>query len=98
MRCLHHYGYTEMDFEGTSMIMSDVNIEFKNELFYGNTIKVSVAVSEILKVSFAIFYKLERATPETPVIAAIARTGMVCYDYGAKKITGVPEKIKAQFT
>jgi len=98
MQFLHHYGYTEMDFEGVGMIMSDVAIEFKNELFYGDTIKVSVAITEISKVSFALYYKLESATTSQPVIAAIARTGMVCYNYGAKKMTAVPEKIKNRFT
>lgn len=96
MQFLHHFGYTEMDFAGTSMIMTDVTIEFKNELFYGDNIKCSVAISEISRVSFAISYKLERATTDLQV-AAVARTGMACYDYTIKKMTGVPEKIKTQF-
>ena len=98
MQFLHHYGYTEMDFAGTGMIMTDVSIEFKNELFYGDSLQCAVAISEISKVGFAIYYKLERALPEQPVTAALARTGMVCYDYGRKKITAVPEIIKARFT
>ena len=34
MQFLRYYGYTEMQFDGVSMIMSDVAIEFRNELFY----------------------------------------------------------------
>ena len=30
---LKSFGYTEMKFEGVSLIMSDVGIEFKKELF-----------------------------------------------------------------
>ena len=98
MQFLHHYGYTEMSFAGTGMIMSDVAIEFKNELFYGDTIKVSLAIAEISKVSFALYYKLENAATNNPIIVATARTGMVCYNYEAKKISPVPDKIKVQFT
>ena len=97
MQFLHQYGYTEMDFSGTGMIMSDVTIEFKNELFYGDTVKASVAMTEISKVSFAFYYKLEKETGGKLMVAAVARTGMVCYNYDAKKIAPVPEKIKLQF-
>src|SRR5450432_3116140 len=90
MQFLHHYGYT-------GMIMSDVAIEFKNELFYGDKVKASVILTEISKVSFALYYKLEKETTGKLVITAIARTGMVCYNYEAKKIAAVPEKIKIQF-
>jgi acyl-CoA thioester hydrolase len=55
-------------------------------------------LTEISKVSFALYYKLEKADAEKPVVVALAKTGMVCYDYQAKKITPVPERIKIQFT
>jgi acyl-CoA thioester hydrolase len=98
MQFLQYYGYTEMNFCGTAMIMSDVGIEFKNELFYGDKVKASVAIAEISKVSFAFYYKLEKEINDRVVVTAIARTGMVCYNYEAKKIAPVPEKIKVQFT
>jgi len=95
---LAFYGYTEMNFCGTNLIMSDVGIEFKNELFYGDKIKASVAIAEISKVSFAVYYKLEKETTDRFILAATARTGMVCYNYETKKIAPVPEKIKTQFS
>ncbi|GAC1426868.1 MAG: hypothetical protein NVSMB7_03530 [Chitinophagaceae bacterium] len=95
---LHHYGYTEMNFSGTGMIMSDVGIEFKNELVYGDNVKTSVALTEISKVSFTFYYKLEKETSGHHIVTAVARTGMVCFNYETKKIAAVPEKIKMQFT
>src|SRR5438128_960515 len=81
MQFLRHYGHTEMNFSGIGLIMSDVGIEFKNELFYGDKIKIAVAIAEISKVSFALYYKLEKEAGEKLLPAAIARTGMVCYNY-----------------
>ncbi len=98
MQFLWHYGYTEMNFCGTGMIMSDVSIEFKNELFYGDNIKASVAIAEFSKVSFSFYYKLEKEINDQTILTATAITGMVCYNYEAKKIAPVPEKIKLQFT
>ena len=90
MQFLKHYGYTEMDFGGTGLIMSDVGIEFKNEVFYGDSIIASVCAGDFSKVSFEIFYKFET---EQHVIA-LAKTGMVCFDYSRKKIVSIPKDIK----
>lgn len=99
---LKTHGYTEMDFEGTGMIMSDVGIEFKNELFYGDVAIASVTATGFSKVSFDIYYKLEKvlrqAQDNKRVLVAIAKTGMVCYDYKNKKIVAVPEKARAKLT
>ncbi|HEY4875016.1 MAG TPA: thioesterase family protein [Puia sp.] len=95
---LQHYGYKEFDIEGTGLIMSDVAIEFKSEIFYGDKIKASVVAGEFSKVRFEIFYKLEKETAEKNILVANAKTGMVCYDYELKKIIAVPgdvvEKLK----
>jgi acyl-CoA thioester hydrolase len=95
---LQHYGYKELDLEGAGLIMSDVAIEFKSEIFYGDKIKASVIAGEFSKVGFDIFYKLEKETTEKNILVANAKTGMICYDYAAKKIVSVPltvvEKLK----
>src|SRR5687767_6716531 len=86
MQFLKHYGYTEMDFGGAGTIMADVAIEFKNELFYGDVIIASVATGEFSKVGFTLIYKLEKMINSKNIKVALARTGMVCYDYSKKKI------------
>lgn len=98
MQFLKNYGYDEMNFAGVGMIMSDVVIEFKNELFYGDTIIASVAAGEFTNVSFEIFYKLEKQSGEKKMIVAFAKTGMVCYDYGKKKIVPVPEEARVKLS
>ena len=88
-----HCGYTELDFAGAGTIMSDVAIEYKNQTYYGDTILASVAVGEITKVAFDLFYKLEKRSAAGNLIpVAFAKTWMVCYDYDQKKVTAIPEK------
>jgi len=91
---LNHYGYSELTLGGAGLIMSDVCIEFKNELFYGDTIIASVTASEFSKVAFGIYYKLEKQINDKIILIAIAKTGMVCYDYVNKKIVQVPQEVK----
>lgn len=86
---LHQLGYTEMNVEGFGLIMSDVAIEFKAELFYGDSLKVFVTAAEISRIGFELYYKLVRTSDEA--IAAVAKTGMVCFDYTKRKVAVLPE-------
>lgn len=92
MQFLASFGYTELKFAGTSLIMADVGIEFKNELFYNDTVTVSVTIADVSKVGFDIYYKLEKSESDKKILIAIAKTGMVCYDYVNKKIVNIPEE------
>jgi acyl-CoA thioesterase FadM len=96
-----HCGYDELNFGGVGTIMSDVAIEYKNQIYYGDEIIASIAIGEITKVAFDLFYKLEKRSIDDKLIpVAFAKTWMVCYDYDQKKIAGIPEeavkKIKGQ--
>ena len=99
MQFLESMGYTEMEFAGVGMIMSDVAIEFKNELFYGDIIIASVVAGEISRIGFDLFYKLETLRPANGgkrILVATAKTGMICYDYEKKKIISVPAEARVK--
>ena len=95
---LKKIGYDEMNLEGVSLIMSNVAIEFKNELFYGDSIRASVAAGEFSKIGFDIFYKLEKEMNGKNISVVIARTAMVCYNYDLKKIVSLPEKARSSLS
>ncbi len=91
---LQHYGYAELNMLGVGLIMSDVAIEFKQELFYGDQVKVAVTANDFSKVSFDLYYKLEKETAGKTILVATAKTGMVCFDYSRKKVAAVPEGLQ----
>jgi len=90
MQFLQHYGYSEKELEGVGLIMGDVAIEFKKELFYGDTLTIHITASSFERVSFDIFYRLDTERNGALVTVAQAKTGMVCFDYSLKKITSIP--------
>jgi acyl-CoA thioester hydrolase len=100
MRFLKQYGYTELNAGGVGLIMADAAIEFRNELFYGDTVIISLACAEFSKVSFDIYYKLEKTVDplqvEKRVLVATVKTGMVCYDYANKKIAALPGEARTK--
>ena len=91
VKFLHHHGYDELNMAGVGLIMADVTIEFKSELFYGDPLRGSITPAEFSRVGFDLYYKLEKLVNEKWVVVSLARTGMVCYDYKAKKIAPVPK-------
>lgn len=93
LRFLQHHGYSEMNLGGTGLIMADVAIEFKSEAFYGEQLTASVTSSDFTRVGFDLVYKLEKWSNGKASLVALAKTGMVCFDYTSKKITAVPSEI-----
>jgi acyl-CoA thioesterase FadM len=87
-----------MNMEGVGMIMADVAITFRKELFYGDTVRVAVAAGEFTRAGFTLFYRLEKELGTGPTIAAEARTGMICYDYSKKKIASLPEAARKRLS
>lgn len=98
MQFLRSIGYSELEFGGAALIMADVAIEFKKELFYGEIVKVSVTAGDLSKLGFDLYYKLEKETDGVWQTVAAAKTGMVCFDYEMKKVVALPAEAKSKLT
>ncbi len=92
---LKKYNCSELDLFGTSLIMGDVAIIFKSEGFHGDILKVEVTPAEFSRASFDLYYRL---TNQSGNEVAIAKTGMVCFNYETHKVTVVPEKFIQLFS
>lgn len=88
---LHHY--TELDIEGAGLILADLAVEFKNEGFYGDVVEVKMSAGDISKVGFELYYSLSAKRDDRIILLAVAKTGMVCYNYASKKVMALPEKL-----
>jgi acyl-CoA thioester hydrolase len=91
MQFLAHHGFAELNCAGVGLIMSDVGIEFKKEIFYGDILSVNIAAVNFTSVGFDLYYQILN---KEKIVTALAKTGMVCYDYDKKKITAVPVVVK----
>jgi len=92
---LKQYNFSELDVAGTSLIMSELSVEFKNESFYGDLLEVKIFSGEISRAGFELFYEITVKRNEASIIIALAKTGMVCYNYQIKKIETVPGELKS---
>lgn len=94
LQFLRHFGYGELDLAGVGLIMADAGIEFKGESFYGDVLAVEIGVVEWHKYGFDLAYLAKNQEGKEIVRA---KTGMLCLDYGTRKLTSLPTEVKARF-
>ena len=92
---LQKYNFTELNVAGSSLIMSELLVEYKNESFYGDVLDVTLYCGEISRVAFELFYKISTNRTHHEIVIALSKTGMVCYDYKIKKVNSLPEELKS---
>ena len=88
VRYLHSLGYSELDIEGSSIIMSDAHIVYRGEGFYGDTLVIRIAPSRPEGVRFDLFYQLNNR--ESGKEIARARTEISFFNYTTRKTVPVP--------
>lgn len=87
MLWLQSIGYSEMNIEDAGLIMADAGIQFKSEAFFGDELLAEIAVADISRVGFDLYY---RFTCKDRIIA-ISKTGMLFFDYEKRKIVSCPK-------
>lgn len=87
---LKNLGFVEVSPDGKGIIMVDSVIEYKSEGFYGDILIAEVCVSDVDKLGCDFYYRLTNKNNNEEV--ALAKTGIIFYDYSTKKRMPVPEK------
>jgi acyl-CoA thioesterase FadM len=89
---LAEHGLSELDCGGVSLIMGDAALVFQGEAYAGDVLRLEVAAGEASRSGFRLFYRITRPSDGSPI--ALAETGMVCFDYQARKICPLPETVR----
>jgi len=88
---LSSHGFSEIDCGGVSLTMGDAAIVYQGEAYAGDELNIEVAAGEPSESGFRLFYRLIRSRDRANI--ALAETGMVCFDYKAKKIRPLPKAV-----
>jgi acyl-CoA thioester hydrolase len=81
-------GWSKQD----GLILGRFEIDFRNPLFYGNTICVMTRCSKIGTKSFELSWQIieDKTADKEPVIFASGKAVLVCYDYSISKTVEIP--------
>lgn len=89
VRFLAILGGSELNIaEGVSIIMADSAIVYQAEGFFGDEIMIRVFVDDFSRVGFDLYYELVKQDGKK---LATAKTGIVCFNYEARKVQEVPK-------
>jgi acyl-CoA thioester hydrolase len=94
VRYLHSLEYSELNMAGVGLIMADASLIFKNEMFYGDELRISIRPVECTRVGFDLIYLIEKKSGTGYLEVVIAKTAMICYNYELKKVSAMPESAK----
>ncbi|MCZ8344585.1 MAG: thioesterase family protein [Leptospira sp.] len=86
-------GWTEVDVEGKGIVISDVGIVYKSEAFFPDILFARMFVHDISKKSLDFYYQLLHS--ETKKEVAVAKTGIVFFDYSIRKPCLIPDTFLA---
>lgn len=88
LRYLKSLGYTELDVEGLGIIVVDAAIEYKAEGYHGEILHIAVAPADPHPRGCDLCYLITKADG---AVAARAKTGLLFFDYGSRRVAMMPE-------
>lgn len=95
VRFLAQYGLAEQDVFGAGLIMADSVLVYKSEAVQGETLRIEVAVDDLSQYGCDFLYRVTEKLSDREV--ARAKTGMVFFDYRARRIQRTPDSFQALF-
>lgn len=95
VRFLNSHGFSEQNVDGVGIIMTDSVIVYSSESFYGDEIKIDIAINDITNTGCDIYYLMTNNKSGKEV--AKVKTGIVFFNYENKKVTRTPELFLEKF-
>lgn len=89
VRLLTDKGFSEGDIGGVGILMMDAVINFPSEGFYGDKLRIDVAVDEITNAGCDIYYRFVSVANDKVIVKA--KTNIAFYNYESKKVTKTPK-------
>jgi 4-hydroxybenzoyl-CoA thioesterase len=88
VRFFKSLGYSELDVEGLGVIMADAAVQYRSEAFHGETMVVQMTPVDLHDKGFDLAWCLTDKASGREV--ARGKSGMLCFDYGQRKVQSVP--------
>ena len=88
VRLFKSLGFKELNVNGVGIIMTDAEIQFKLQGFYGEILIIEIAVTEFTSIGCDFVYRVTNKNTKKEI--ALAKTGIVFFDYEKQKTAPVP--------
>jgi 4-hydroxybenzoyl-CoA thioesterase len=92
---LEHLGYAHLTIDGCGYVAADAAIVYKSQAYFGQVIRIEVAVRDFALKSCDFVYRL--SNKETGEEVAVAKTRIVFFDYENQESVKVPDGFRSRF-
>ncbi len=82
--------------EEKGLIIADLAVAYKSQAFYKDRLKFEIGAGDFNKHGCDIFYRVTNS--KTGDLVALAKTGVVFFDYSKNKVTNIPKAFVSHFT
>jgi len=89
LRFLREHDFGEFNIAGLGIMVTDVVVSFKAESFVGEHLTFHVGLTDFNKYGCDVIYRVENRNEDK--VVALAKTGIVFFDYDERKITRIPK-------
>lgn len=85
---LYQHGFSEMDIEGRGIIMTNLQMQYKKQCFYGDVLYIQIGTGEISKLRCELIYLITNKDSSEEV--ARGSTTFAFFDYATNKLMTTP--------
>lgn len=82
----------EAEGERISRITVDAGINYRQQAYHGQTLRVEIDTNEFTNKGFNLVYRVTELDSGTEI--ARAKSGILCYDYQKQKVIPIPDELR----
>ncbi len=95
LKFMKYKGFPDFMVDGKAFINVDLAVIYRSESFYGDVLQIEVAAADQNKYGCDIVCRVTNKTQKR--VAAVAKLGVIFFDYQTRKVAEVPEAFKKVF-
>ena len=96
VRFFKSLGYTELDVEGVGILVSDAALQYRSEAFHGEVMVLRLGATDLSRKGFDLVWSMNERVTQREV--ARGKTGIVFFDYTARKVALMPNAFREKLT
>lgn len=88
---LDSLGFSELNFGGNGIIMTDAAVIYKSEGHLNDELKIELGLADLSRSGFDIYYKIVNQRNNKEL--AMVKTGILSFDYSNKKVCSIQQEV-----
>lgn len=92
VRFFQSLGYSELNVEGLGIVIADAAVQYLSEAFQGEVMRVRMTATEFTRKGCDLLWSIDEKSAHREV--ARGKTGIVFFDYAARRAAPVPENFR----